>query len=81
MSMVIIVGDSILWNSKTRKMTPFEVITTQEGKQHEISSIWTVYPRYAWSDNSQISKTKSFLAKNKPHLLHIFALSDHFPAT
>ena len=30
--MVIIVVDSILWTSKTRKMTPLEVITTLEGK-------------------------------------------------
>ena len=27
-----IVVDSILWTSKTRKMTPFEVMTTLEGE-------------------------------------------------
>ena len=30
-SVTIIIVDSILWNSKTQKMTPFEVMTTFEG--------------------------------------------------
>merc|ERR1712227_1030899 len=31
-SVVLIIGDSILWNSKTRSLTPIEVMTSFEGK-------------------------------------------------
>ena len=34
--MVFTVVDSILWTNVTRKMTPFEVLTTVEGKKCEI---------------------------------------------
>ena len=30
--MVLIIGDSILWNSKTRSLTPIEVMTSFEGE-------------------------------------------------
>ena len=33
--MVIIVADSIFWTYVTRKMAPFEVLTTVEGEQYE----------------------------------------------
>ena len=31
-SVAFIVFDAILWNNKTRDMTPFEIMTTFEGK-------------------------------------------------
>ena len=33
--MFLIVVDSILWTNVTRKMTPFEILTTLEGKKYE----------------------------------------------
>ena len=37
--MVLIIGDSILWNSKTRSLTPIEVMTSFEGDYADIVNV------------------------------------------